>query len=65
MTVRANSTHAFETLKYVFDISVHQDDNDLEDEERESAFVDWTFSNIEDWEIIETNEVKEEITLKK
>ena len=30
ITLRANSRHAFETLKYVFDMSLHQDDNNPE-----------------------------------
>ena len=64
ITLRANSRHAFEILKYVFDLSLRKDDNGPENKERESAFFDWTFSNIEDWEIIEINEVKMEITLK-
>ena len=46
-------------------MSLHQDDNNPENKERESAFFDWTFINIEDWEIIEINEAKVEITLKK
>ena len=65
ITLRANSGNAFETVKYMFDMSLHRDDDNPENEERESAFYHWTLSNIEDWEIIETSEVKQEITLKK
>ena len=57
--------HAFETLKYVFDSSAHPIAGVLENKEREMAFVDWCHCYIKDWKIIEIDEGKKEITLKK
>ena len=65
MKMRAKSAHAFETLKYVFDSSAHPVDNVLENTEREIAFLDWCHCFIDDWKVIETDEGKKEITLKK
>ena len=61
----AASGNSFETLKYMFDMSLHRDDDNQENKERETAFWQWTLKNIEGWGITETNEDKHEITLKK
>ena len=65
ITLSVDSGNAFETLKYMFDMSLHRDDNNQENEERETAFFVWALKNIEGWGITETNEDKHEITLKK
>ena len=65
MKVCAKGTSAFETLKYVFDSSMHPEENVLVNKEREDAFIDWCHCDIEDWTVTETNEREKEITLKK
>ena len=47
MKICAKNAHAFETLKYVFDSSTHPDNDDLENEERDNAFLKWSHCNID------------------